>query len=285
MRHVDRRHLLVDRGTESVSKKVSSATNPGVKQVVKLRNARTRRETKTFVVEGYREIRRAIEGDVDIEQLWICPELYLGEHEGELVDKATTRGANVIEVSPEPFEKMSYRDRPEGLLAVCKQFDTSLDRLQLTTTPLLLVVESIEKPGNLGTMIRTSAAAAVDGVIVTDPATDVFNPNVVRSSIGTCFLVPLAVCTTSEAIGWLQTHDVAVVAATPDADESLWGAPMSERTAIVIGSEQYGLTREWLDAAAHRVKIPMPGGVIDSLNAAASAAVLLFEAVRQRAGA
>jgi TrmH family RNA methyltransferase len=277
--------LSQDAPTGAPSKRaVTSTTNPGVKQVVKLRSARTRRETQRFIVEGYREIRRAIEGDVDIDELWICPELYLGEHESQLVEKAARRGATVIEVSKEPFEKMSYRDRPEGLLAVCRQFDTALERIQLTTTPLLLVVESIEKPGNLGTMIRTSAAAGVDGVVVTDPATDVFNPNVVRSSIGTCFLIPLAVCTTQEAITWLGDHHVTVVAATPGADETLWKAPMSDRAAIVIGSEQYGLSKEWLDAAGHRVTIPMPGGAIDSLNAAASAAVLLFEAVRQRSG-
>ena len=266
-----------------MSKVVTSTTNPGVKQVVKLRNARTRRETGLFCVEGFREIGRAIEGDVDIEQLWFCPELYLGTHEPGIVDNAATRGAEAIEVSREPFEKMSYRDRPEGLLAVCRQFDTSLGRIQPTTTPLVLVVESIEKPGNLGTMIRTASAAGTDGVIVTDPATDVFNPNVVRSSIGTCFLVPLAVCTTDEAVAWLRTNDVTVCAATPDATLPLWEAPMSDRTAIVIGSEQYGLSQTWLDAAGHRVTIPMPGCIIDSLNAAASAAILLFEAVRQRA--
>ncbi len=267
----------------STIKVVTSSTNPGVKQVVKLRNARARRESGMFCVEGFREIKRALEGDVDIEQMWFCPELYLGEHERSLVQRAATRGADTIEVSKEPFEKMSYRDRPEGLLAVCRQFDTSIDRIQLTTSALMLVVESIEKPGNLGTMIRAAAAAGVDGVLVTDPATDVFNPNVVRSSIGTCFLVPLGVCTTNEAIGWLRERDVTICAATPDAAVDLWDAPMTGRTAIVVGAEQYGLSKEWLDAADHRVLIPMPGGVVDSLNAAASAAVLLFEAVRQRA--
>jgi TrmH family RNA methyltransferase len=265
-----------------VSKVVTSAANPGVKDVVKLRSARTRRETGLFVVEGFREVGRAVEATLEIEQLWFCPDLYLGENEGDLVGAAREAGAETIEVAPEPFVKMSYRDRPEGLLAVCKQFDTSLERIELSNRPLVLVVESIEKPGNLGTMIRAAGAAGVDAVVVCDPATDVFNPNVVRSSIGTSLLVPLAVTTTDEAIAWLQEQGVTICAATPHTQTPLWDAPLDERAAIVVGSEQYGLSMAWLEASDADVKIPMPGGVIDSLNAAASAAILLFEAVRQR---
>jgi TrmH family RNA methyltransferase len=266
-----------------VNKVVTSITNPGVKQVVKLRNARTRRQTGHFPVEGYRELRRALEGDIEIEQLWFCPDLYLGENEAEVVERAEQNGAEIIEVAREPFEKMSYRDRPEGLLAVCRFFDTSLEHIALRDRPLVLVVESIEKPGNLGTMIRAAGAAGADCVLVADPATDVFNPNVVRSSIGTCFLVPLAVASTEEAIGWLRPNDVKIVAATPDAAAPAhWDADLRTGAAIVIGSEQYGLSREWREASDQEVQIPMPGHAIDSLNAAASAAILLFEAVRQR---
>jgi RNA methyltransferase, TrmH family len=263
-------------------KAVRSVTNPGVKQVVKLRNARARRELGLFVVEGFREVRRAIESGQAIEQLWFCPELYLGDEETELVSRASEAGAETVEVAVEPFKKMSYRDRPEGLLAVCRQFGTSIDLIELSEDPLLLVVESIEKPGNLGTMIRAAGAAGCDAVVVCDPTTDVFNPNVVRSSIGTSLLVPLVTSTTQEAIAWLKTHDVRIVAATPDSAHPLWDAKLDGPTALVVGSEQYGLSEDWLDGADEKVLIPMPGGVIDSLNAAASAAILLFEAVRQR---
>lgn len=266
-----------------MTKAVTSTANPRVKQIVKLRNARTRRETKLFLVEGFREVTRALEANLVIEELWFCPDLYLGENEPAVVANAREHGAETIEASKEVFEKISYRDRPDGLLAVCRQFDTSLGRIELGPQPLILVVESIEKPGNLGTMIRAAGAAGVDAVIAADPATDVFNPNVVRSSIGTCFLVPLAVASTEDAIEWLQQNDVKICAATPDATLAHWDAPL-QTGAIVIGSEQYGLSKTWLEAADERVKIPMPGRVIDSLNAAASAAVLLFEAVRQRAG-
>jgi TrmH family RNA methyltransferase len=247
-----------------------------------LRNRRERRETGLFLVEGFRELRRALDAKIGIETLWFCPELYLGEHEGELVDRAAVAGAEVVEVTAGPFRKMSYRDRPEGLLAVCKQFDTSLERIELGERPLVLVVESIEKPGNLGTMIRAAAAADADAVIAADPTTDVFNPNVVRSSIGTCFVVPVGVGATDDVVAWLRQNGVGIVASSPGADTKLWEAKLDRSIAVVVGSEQYGLSEAALDAADVRVSIPMPGGAVDSLNAATSAAILLFEAVRQR---
>lgn len=258
--------------------KITSTANPRVKDVVKLRNRRARKETGLFLVEGFREIRRALEHDIEITELWICPALYLGENEAELVGETT---AEIVEASEEPFRKIAYRDRPEGLLAVCRQFDTSLEHVTLGERPLILVVESIEKPGNLGTMIRTASAASADAVIVADPTTDVFNPNVVRASIGTLFAMPIAVCTTDDALAWLREHAIAICAATPSAEVSLWDARLEG--ALVVGSEQYGLSDRWLDEADINVRIPMPGSAIDSLNAATSASILLFEAVRQRA--
>jgi TrmH family RNA methyltransferase len=265
-----------------VNKTVRSTSNPGVKKVLRLRNRRERRETGLFVVEGFREIRRAVEAGVGFETLWYCPELYLGESEGELVDRAAVAGADAVQAGVDAFRRMSYRDRPEGLLAVCRQFDTSLEKIELGPDPLVLVVESIEKPGNLGTMIRTATAAGADAVIVADPTTDVFNPNVVRSSIGTCFLIPVAVDDTATVLDWLNGKGLSICAASPIAETSLWEAPLTGATAVVVGSEQYGLSEAVMAKAAVRVRIPMPGDAIDSLNAAASTAVLLFEAVRQR---
>jgi TrmH family RNA methyltransferase len=265
-----------------VTKVVRSTSNPDVKKVLRLRNRRERRNTGLFLVEGFREIRRALDAKIAFETLWFCPALYLGENEGELVDRAAVAGAEVIEAGADAFRRMSYRDRPEGLLAVCRQFDTSLDRIRLREDPLVLVVESIEKPGNLGTMIRTASAAAADAVIVADQTTDVFNPNVVRSSIGACFLMPIAVDKTAAVLDWLSSKALTVCASSPDADLALWDAPLTGPAAIVVGSEQYGLSDEFMKNAHVCVRIPMPGDAIDSINAAASAAVLLFEAVRQR---
>ncbi|MEX2538581.1 MAG: TrmH family RNA methyltransferase [Actinomycetota bacterium] len=263
-------------------KVVRSTSNPGVKETLRLRNRRDRRATGLFLVEGFREIRRALDAKVEMQTLWFCPELYLGESEGEIVDRAAVARADTIQVAEAPFRKMAYRDRPEGLLAVCGQFDTSLERIEIGTSPLLLVVEAIEKPGNLGTMIRTATAAHADAVIVTDPTTDVFNPNVVRASIGTVFAMPIAVCRAGDAIAWLHEHGIAISASTPDAAIAHWDAPFGDRAAIVVGAEQYGLSETWLAAAETKVRIPMPGDAIDSLNAAAAAAVLLYEALRQR---
>lgn len=264
-----------------MSEPITSTQNERIKQLVRLRSRRERDRTGRFLIEGYRELRRALESDVALEELYSCPELYLGGDEGRLVALAGRRGASLFEVTEAPFRKASYRDRPEGLLAVARQFDTGLDGLRPGADPLLLVAESIEKPGNLGTMLRTAEAAAAGGLIVADATTDPFNPNVVRASLGTLFRVPLAVSPTLEARRWLEAIGCRVVAATPAAATAYYEADLRGTVAIVIGSEQYGLSDVWLDGADERVRIPMPGSV-DSLNAAMAAGILLFEAVRQR---
>jgi TrmH family RNA methyltransferase len=260
---------------------ITSLGNDRIKRLVRLRNRRERDRSGEFLVEGYREVHRAVAAGIEIRELYVCPELYLGESEPELVAAAEASGARVIPVAAAPFHKASYRDRPEGLLAVAGRFDTSLGRIPETPEPLVLVVESIEKPGNLGTMLRTAEAAGADGVIVCDPTTDPFNPNVVRASLGTLFLVPLAVASTGDTIRELRRRGVKSFAATPDADLPYFEADLGAPAAVVIGSEQLGLTDAWRDGADERVLIPMPGSV-DSLNAAMAAGVLLFEAVRQR---
>lgn len=213
--------------------------------------------------------------------LYYCPALFLGTGERILLDELVARGARACEVSEDPFRKMSYRDRPEGLLGVAAHFDTGLDRLTAPPDALVLVVESIEKPGNLGTMLRTACAAGACGVIVADQTTDVFNPNVVRASLGTLFCLPTAVTSTPGAIAWLRARGFSVVVAAPAGAVPHWDACYAGRVAVVVGSEQYGLSREWLDAADAVVRIPMPGQV-DSLNASAATAILLFDCVRRR---
>jgi len=266
----------------SASEPITSPANPRIKHLVRLRERRERDGSGLFLVEGYRELRRALAAGVEVTELYSCPGLYLGENEEALVGAAARAGAEVVAVAEAPFRKASYRDRPEGLLGVARQFPTGLERLAPGPDPLLLVVEAIEKPGNLGTMLRTAEAAGAAAVIVCDPATDPFNPNVVRASLGTLFSVPLAVADTPGTISRLRELGIRTVATTPSASRPHWEADLTGPVAVVVGSEQYGLSAAWLEAADLRVVIPMPGSV-DSLNAAMAAGILLFEAVRQRA--
>jgi len=265
----------------SPSDPITSLSNDRIKRLVRLRNRRERDRSRHFLVEGFRELRRAAAAGVVFDEVYACPDLFLGENEADLLDRFREAGAEVFEVAEAPFRKASYRDRPEGLLGVARQFEVGLNRLSLPDDPLLLIAESIEKPGNLGTMLRTAQAAGADAVIVCDPATDPFNPNVVRASLGTLFEVPLAVAPSGETIAWLKDRGIASFAATPSADTPHHAADLTGPAALVIGSEQYGLTETWLEGASERIVIPMPGSV-DSLNAAMSAGILLFEAVRQR---
>ncbi len=260
---------------------ITSLHNERIKALVRLRSRRERDRTGRFLIEGYREVRRAVEAGVAIDELYTCPELYLGSDEPRVAAAAQEAGTEIVGVTEAPFRKASYRDRPEGLLAVARQFDVGLASLDPGPDPLLLVAESIEKPGNLGTMLRTGEAAGAAGLIAADPTTDPFNPNVVRASLGTLFRVPLAVSSSGEALGWLRELGIRSVAATPHADTPHYALDLRGPVALVVGSEQYGLSEEWLAGADHRVVIPMPGSV-DSLNAAMAAGILLFEAVRQR---
>lgn len=266
-----------------MSEPITSPTNERVKRLVRLRSRRERDRSGRFLIEGYREVLRAVDGAVEIEEVYVCPELYLGGNEAELVGRAASTGAEVVPVAEGPFRKASYRDRPEGIIAVARPFPIGLHRLEPEDPALLLVVESIEKPGNLGAMLRTAEAAGAGGVVVCEPATDPFNPNVVRASLGTLFVVPLAVASTPDTITWLRSRRIRSLAATPAGARPHFESDMTGPVAVVIGSEQYGLSDAWLHGAEERVMIPMPGSV-DSLNAAASAGILLFEALRQRAG-
>jgi len=260
---------------------ITSTSNPRVKYLVRLRNRRTRDAESRFLIEGYRELSRAVAAGIDIEEVGYCPDLFLGSNEPALLAMAAANGATLVEYAEAPFRKVSYRDRPEGLVALARQFPAGLDDLSLPDAPLILLVESIEKPGNLGTMLRTADAAGVDAVIVADPTTDPFNPNVVRASIGCLFVVPFAIAGSPETIAWLRHRDTHLIAATPLAERAHWDVRYSGACAIAVGSEQYGLSDTLLAAADELVRIPMHGDA-DSLNAAMAAGVVLYEALRQR---
>ena len=262
--------------------KISSSTNPRVKALVRLRSRRERDSTGRFLIEGFRELSRAVEAGRPIDEIYFARGFFSGVEQPSLLQRAEAEGTRLFELTDAPFRKASYRDRPDGLLAVAPQFATGLERLALGTNPLLLAVEGIEKPGNLGTMLRTADAVGADAVVACDPTTDLFNPNVVRASLGALFTVPVAVASTKEAISWLSSAEVDSFAATPGADLVYYDADYSGSCALVVGSEQLGLSDDWLTQSTARVRIPMRGR-IDSLNSATAAGILLFEAARQRA--
>lgn len=258
---------------------ITSLQNPRVKEAVKLRDRRYREESGLFLIEGYRELKRALDAGRQITALFSCSELFLGTNENAL--KTQCKAALHLPCSREVFEKISYRDRPDGLLAIAPQVHLKLSDLKLKKNPFIVVAESIEKPGNLGTILRSCDAAGVDAVIVCDPTTDIHNPNVVRSSVGTLFTLPVLEATAEETVAFLKAHHIAVVAATPHASREFTQADFKVPLAIVVGTEQYGLTENWIQAADVAVKIPM-FGVADSLNVASATTLLLYEVVRQR---
>lgn len=256
-----------------------------MKQLVKLRDRRPRDEAGVFLVEGYRQIRRALEKDITLTELYICPEWYLGDQGNEpaLIEQAQAAGAKVFQLTKDAFAKVAYRERPDGLLAVAPQWRRTLADLEalLKPEPFLLVVEAIEKPGNLGTILRSADAAGVDALIVCDPVTDLFNPNVVRASTGVLFSVPVIIATSEDVRAWLAARRIRAVATTPSATDYYTDTDLRGPLAIVMGSEQYGLSDFWLKEADARVLIPMAGQA-DSLNVAMATIITLFEAVRQR---
>jgi TrmH family RNA methyltransferase len=260
---------------------IQSPANPRVKAVVKLRQRSHRGELGLMIIEGCREIERAVANRHVPSELFVCRELFAGTQEPELVERCRQAGAEILECAPEVFRKMAYRERPEGLLAIAPQVRHKLDELTFPDPALLVIAEAVEKPGNLGTILRSADAAGAHAVIVCDRCTDINNPNVVRASLGTLFTVPVVEAATADTLAWLQRKGIRIVAATPHADALYTAADLTQPVAIVLGTEQRGLSPAWLERADIRLRIPMLGQV-DSLNVAAAAALLLYEAVRQR---
>jgi TrmH family RNA methyltransferase len=264
-----------------VTAPLTSLQNPRVKAVVRLRDRRHRDRAGQMLVEGQAELRLALEAGARPLALYVCREL-AGEEGVDLVAQAERAGAEVVPVSRAVFEKLAYRENADGWLAVLPAVQRGLDDLALGAMPLVVVAESVEKPGNLGALLRSADAAGATAVIVCDPATDLGNPNTVRASRGTLFTVPIAEAATPEALRWLRARGLAVVAATPSARLPYTQADLRGPVALAVGAEDAGLSATWLEAADVQVRIPMQGRV-NSLNVAASAALLLYEAVRQRA--
>lgn len=265
---------------------LSSLQNPKIKQTVKLRDRDERDESDLFLIEGYRELLRAIGAKRKIDTLFICPELFLGENEETLISQvASQKDVALYRCDEKVFRKISYRDRPDGLLAIAPQSHLTLEDLgrliKNKPSPLIIVAEAIEKPGNLGTILRSSDAVGLDGVIVCDRCTDIHNPNVVRASVGTLFTLPVVEAKGDETLTWLREKGFNILAATPHAEIEFTEADLKGPLAIAVGTEQLGLSERWMKSADLQVKIPMRG-VADSLNVAMATTLLLYEALRQR---
>ncbi len=261
--------------------RITSPANPRVKDLVRLRQRSHREKAGLILIEGYRELFRAVHAGVRPGELYFCRDFFLGENEDALLEAAAERGARLIALNRESFRKVSYRDRPDGLLATAPKLSKSLEDLTLSERPLLVAAEAIEKPGNLGSILRSADAVGTDAVIVCDPTTDINNPNVVRASTGTLFTVPVAVSSSEEALSWMKRRGIRMLAATPHATRLYTEVDLTGPIAIAVGTEQYGLSDAWMERADERVRIPM-AGVADSLNVATATTVLLFEAARQR---
>lgn len=258
-----------------------SLQNPRIKQLVALRESRQRKRSGLTRVDGARELLRALEAGLVPEAVFVAEGL---RAEGETVTalaRCSATGIHVQPVSDDVYRKIRYGERDDGICATLAWQEGRLDDLPRPADPFWLVLEGIEKPGNLGALLRSADAAGVDGVILADPACDPANPNVVRASMGTLFTQPVVRCTGTEAIAWLQGHDCAIVLTRPQAERAWHQAALAGPVAIVSGSESAGLTSAWRAAATEEVVLPM-AGFADSLNLAAATAVLLYEVVRQR---
>jgi TrmH family RNA methyltransferase len=261
---------------------ITSPSNPRLKTVVALRNRRSREVFDLTLLEGREELELALRAGVTPRTLLHCPELMSPGGDGQIVVAAVRHlGAETLQLSRAAFEKVAYREGPDGFLAVVPRPGVELAALDVPPGSLLLIAQGIEKPGNLGAMLRTADAAGVAAVIAADPVTDWGNPNVIRSSKGTVFSVPVASATTEAVVDWMQRRDVRIVATTPDTEVLHSAADLTGSIAVAVGAEKWGLDAALFAAAATKVRIPMAGRA-DSLNAATAAAIVLFEAVRQR---
>ncbi|MCD8411942.1 RNA methyltransferase [Tenacibaculum finnmarkense genomovar finnmarkense] len=260
-------------------KQISSIQNPYIKDLLKLQDkSRERKKRGLFLVEGQREISLVIKGNYQIDTILFVPDMFSLE-DLKAIRVAT---ASCIEITKEIYQKIAYRDTTEGVISVVKAKNFSLDAIQFETkNPLILVFESIEKPGNIGAMLRTADAANVDAVFIANPKTDLFNPNIVRSSVGCVFTNQIGVGTSEEIIDFLQEKNINIYSATLQNSNEYHKNDYTQATALVVGTEATGLTQIWRDKATQNINIPMQGQ-IDSMNVSVAAAILTFEAKRQR---
>ena len=260
-------------------KQISSTQNSYIKDLLKLQDkSRERKKKGLFLIEGQREISLAIKGNYQIDTILFVPEMFSKEN----LSKVQQHTSLCIEITKEVYQKLAYRDTTEGVIAVVKSTNYSLNTINFkTTTPLILVLEGIEKPGNIGAMLRTADAANVDAVFIANPKTDLFNPNIIRSSVGCVFTNQIAIGSSEEIIDFLQTKKINIYSATLQNSNQYHKNDYTQATALVVGTEATGITQIWRDKATQNINIPMQGE-IDSMNVSVAAAILTFEAKRQR---
>ena len=261
---------------------IQSRNNDQVKNLVKLRERKHRDRQERFLVEGLREIGHAIDASFEIEIIYYCPEFFPSEAHSDFIDLQLREGIRkLVRMSQDAFKKSAYREGPDGIIGIGIQQGSSLQALKLAQAPLLLVLEGIEKPGNLGAILRSADGAGADAVILVDCILDLYNPNAIRSSQGLVFALPIVTTDRARLQQWLKDNDIQRVATTPDTDILHWDVDYRRPTALFFGGESNGLTDYWLDQVDQKIRIPMAGQA-DSLNVAAAAVVCLYEAARQR---
>jgi RNA methyltransferase, TrmH family len=261
---------------------LTSRRNPRVRAAAALRDRRARDAAGMTLIDGARELARAVDGGADVSEVFV-DRTRLGAEGHAAVDRARARGAAVTDVGGSVLDLLAYGDRTQGLVAVARIPDTSLVALELPAEPLVVVLEGVEKPGNLGAVLRSADGAGADAVVLADPRTDPFNPNAIRASQGTVFAVPVAAGSAEDVLAWLRGHDLRILAARTDGALDVADADLLGPLALVFGSEVTGLTDRWSGTGVEAIRLPMLG-VADSLNVSITAAVLLYEARRQRGG-
>lgn len=257
---------------------ITSTQNPRIKNLLQLEKARNRKKEKVFVIEGFREIERALQSGYEFENLYYCPEIENFKYQG-FVEKFPIR--DKIAVSDNVFTRIAYRDKHEGLVATAKMKEHRIEDFTTPENGLYLVIESVEKPGNLGALLRTADAAGLDAVFICDNQTDIYNPNVIRSSLGCLFSNKVIVSSANELVNFFKANEIAIYASALQQSDIYYNADFGKANAIVMGSEAQGLSGAWRENAEKIIRIPMKG-IADSLNVSASAAILIFEAIRQR---
>lgn len=257
-------------------KKIESVQNSYIKFILQLQEkSKARKQNQLFVIEGKREIELAFKGNFEIETLLFCTNLFSENNFSQY------NVNSIIEISKEVYQKIAYRDSTEGIIAIAKTKENTLENLKLSKNPLILIAESPEKPGNIGAMLRTADAANIDAILITNPKSDIYNPNIVRSSVGCLFTKQIAICTNDQAIAFLKHNKIQFYAATLQNSTAYYTQNYKLPTAFVVGPEAEGLSEIWRTEATQNIIIPMQGE-IDSMNVSVAAAILLFEAKKQR---
>jgi len=260
---------------------ITSLQNRHVKQAVRLRERRQREKQGRFLIDGGRELLRAIQAGVSILQAFVCEPLCTTDESGAALAALSASAAEVLPVSAEVFAKLAFGARAEGVLGVAALPKSRLEELPLPSRPLVAVLEGVEKPGNIGAVLRSADGARVSAVVVADGGTDLYNPNTIRASLGTIFSMPIVTASTGQTVAWLRQAGLTIFAAQTSAKLLYTAADFNRPAAIVLGSEARGLSPAWSDAGVIPVRLPMQG-IADSLNVSAAAAVLFYEALRQR---